>query len=118
MTGWTDTRLTRLFERYRSMYWPRSRRLRSFRIENSELERCLGYCYLSDRLIRVDVKQHGSDRGVRATVLHEMVHAVVGRPGHGAPFWEQLEYLLSRRAPVTVGFPELGELRTAPKRHP
>jgi hypothetical protein len=38
-----------------------------------------------------------------------MVHAVVGRGGHHAPFWTQLEYLLSLGAPITVSFPELGE---------
>ena len=38
-----------------------------------------------------------------------MIHAVVGRGGHGAPFWTELESLLAQRAPISVGFPELGE---------
>lgn len=61
------------------------------------------------RVLYVDETHHASDREVRATVLHEMVHPVLGRGGHHAPFWTQLEYLLSRRAPITVGFPELNE---------
>jgi hypothetical protein len=60
-------------------------------------------------MLHVDVSHHLSAGELRATVLHEMIHAVVGRGGHHAPFWSQLEYLLSRRAPITVSFPELGE---------
>jgi hypothetical protein len=34
------------------------------------------------RVLYVDVTHHASDREVRATVLHEMIHAVLGRGGH------------------------------------
>ena len=57
----------------------------------------------------MDVTRHSSDREVRDTVLHEMIHAVLDRDGHGMPYWTQLEYLRLRRAPITPGFPELGE---------
>jgi hypothetical protein len=82
----------------------------------------MGLCEFKTRMLIVDVSVHPSDREVRATVLHEMIHAVIGKDkeGHQAPFWTQLEYLLSRGAPVTVGFPELGErgtlLRVIPRR--
>ena len=111
MTAWTDTRLARLYERYRLLYWPRSRRLRLFRIKDGTLEEFVqGHCEYNARILVVDVQKHSSDRAVRGTVLHEMIHAVVGRgAGHGVAFWTQLEYLLSRQAPVRVGFPELGE---------
>jgi hypothetical protein len=108
---WTDARLTRLFERYRRWYWPTSRRLKAYRVQASSLERTAarGRCDFEARVLHVDVSHHLSARELRATVLHEMIHAVVGRGGHHALFWTQLEYLLSRRAPITVGFPELGE---------
>jgi hypothetical protein len=113
MTIWSDARLRQLFERYRLRYWPRSRRLKQFRIENRSLgdQGDMGLCEFETRMLTVDLSAHTSDREVRATVLHEMIHAVIGKGkgGHHAPFWTQLEYLLSRRAPVTIGFPELGE---------
>jgi hypothetical protein len=111
MSGWTEARLTRLFERYRQRYWPTSRRLKAYRVRASSLERTglRGQCDFETHVLHVDASHHLSASELRATVLHEMIHAVVGRGGHHAPFWAQLEYLLSRHAPITVGFPELGE---------
>lgn len=110
LSVWTDARLNNLFDRYRRQYWPTSRRLKTFRVQASSLEEhVMGRCELDTRVLLIDLSRHRSDRKLRATVLHEMVHAVVGRGGHHAPFWTQLEYLLARRAPITVGFPELGE---------
>jgi hypothetical protein len=121
--AWNDDRLTRLFARYQLRYWPASRRLNAYRIRASSLEgdAVRGRCDFEARVLHVDLSHHLSDRELRATVLHEMIHAVVGRGGHHAPFWTQLEYLLSRNAPLTVGFPELGErgphLRIIPPRY-
>lgn len=102
--------MARLLARYRSRFWPRSRRLLRYTIRNTSLEP--GYCgqidYDADELL-IDAVKCGTDRHVRSTVLHEMIHAVVGQVGHGARLWEQLEYLLSKKAPITVGIPELGE---------
>lgn len=111
VTPWTDTRLRDLFERYRASYWPTSRRLKAYRIEAASLPNgWYGLCVFERHTLQVDLSKHPSDREIRATVLHEMAHAVIGLPGgHGAPFWMQLEYLLSHRAPITVRFPELGE---------
>jgi hypothetical protein len=111
MNGWTDARLTRLFEHYRQRYWPTSRRLEVYQVRSTSLERtgARGQCDFDGRVLHVDVSHHLSAGELRATVLHEMIHAVVGRGGHHAPFWTQLEYLLSQHAPITVGFPELGE---------
>ncbi len=105
---WTN-RLGRLLTHYRLRYWPASRRLRSYRVEVRSLDKAIGQCDFNGHILFIDVASHRSDLEIRATLLHEMVHAVVGRPGHGAPFWTQLESLLARRAPITVGFPELGE---------
>jgi hypothetical protein len=107
---WTQARLARLLEHYRLRYWPRSRRLRRYPITSAPLDGAYGQCDFDARRVVIDVSTHRSDRDVRATVLDEMAHVVVGPPGgHHSPFWEQLEYLLSKHAPVTVGFPELGE---------
>ena len=106
---WTNARLDRLFTRCRLRYWPASRRLCLYRVEVASLQWEWGKCDFEGRVLSLDASRHSSDREVRATLLHEMVHAVVGRPGHGAPFWTQLEYLLARRAPITLSFPELGE---------
>ena len=60
-------------------------------------------------MLHIDVSHHASERELRSTVLHEMIHAVVGRGGHHAPFWTHLEHSLSQGAPIAVGCPELGE---------
>ena len=73
------------------------------------LDHLCGECDLAARVISIDLAEHSSDRKVRATLLHEMAHAAAGRPGHGSPFWAQLEYLLAQHASITVSFPELGE---------
>ncbi len=108
---WTNDRLGRLLTHYRLRYWPASRRLRSYRVEMRSLDKAFGECDFKRHMLFIDVSRHRSDLDIRSTLLHEMVHAVVGvgRPGHGAPFWTHLESLLARRAPITVGFPELGE---------
>ncbi len=106
---WTNDRLGRLLTHYRLRYWPASRRLRSYRVEVRSLDKAVGECDFKGHMLFIDVLSHRSGLEIRATLLHEMVHAVVGRPGHGTPFWTQLESLLARRAPITVGFPELGE---------
>lgn len=105
---WTEIRLARLMARYRTQYWPRSRRLTRYRIQLATLD-CLGQCDYEQRALLLDIKRHSSDRDVRVTVLHEMAHVVAGRTGHGSRFWEQIEHLLQRGAPITVSFPELGE---------
>jgi hypothetical protein len=105
----TGERLNRLFLRYRLRYWPRSRRLLAYRVEVKALGDVWGRCDFKERVLLIDCLAHPDDRSIRATLLHEMAHAAVGRPGHGAPFWTQLETLLAQRAPMTVGFPELGE---------
>lgn len=106
---WTNDRLKALFDRYRVRYWPRSRRLRRYRIESALLRGPYGRCSFEERVLLIDLCRHPSEREIRSTVLHEMAHAVVGRGGHRAAFWTELESLLRQRAPITVGFPELGE---------
>ena len=72
----------------------------------------MGECRDADRVIRVDVRHHRSDRALRSTLLHEMCHAVAGSgTRHNSPFFAQLEHLLSRRAPIGLGFPENPEGR-------
>ena len=95
-------------ERYRRKYWPESRRLRRYRILVARLDGYWGQIEPEERVLRIDISKHPSDRRVRATVLHEMIHAAVG-VGHGVRFWAELERLLKLRAPIRVGFPEMGE---------
>ena len=111
---WTDKRLQRLFQRYRLRYWPRSRRLQRYQVTFAELDDYFGQCDTRQRLIELDLRRHPSDRELRATVLHEMCHAVAGpaSKGHDSLFFAQLEYLLSEQAPISVGFPENPEGRT------
>ena len=106
-TNWTDRRLQKLFQRYRTRYWPRRRRLLRYRVAFGELANVMGECRYADRLIVINLPCHRSDRELRSTLLHEMCHAVAG-PGtrHNSPFFEQLEHLLSQGAPIAVGFPE------------
>lgn len=55
-----------------------------------------------------------SDCEIRSTVLHEMCHHASrdnrGLGGHGPRFFAELEGLLRRGAPVSIGFPETGGL--------
>ncbi len=108
VTDWTDRRLQRLFQRYRLLYWSRSRRLQRYRISFSELDGVVGLCHQKPPLIEIHLRGHPSDRELRSTVLHEMCHAVAGpkSKGHDSLFFAQLEYLLREGAPITVGFPE------------
>jgi hypothetical protein len=108
-SAWSNRRLSILFDAYRLKFWPSRRRLKSFRIEIATLDDAYGRCDFERKILLINVDAHPSDRELRATVLHEMVHAVVGRGGHDAAFWQELEYLLSRCAPITIGLPELGE---------
>jgi hypothetical protein len=99
-SGWTDARLTRLLERYRLRYWPTSRRLSQYRVQAATLEgsSLYGRCNREARVLLVDVSKHQSGRHIGATLLHEMVHAVVGRGGHHAPFWNSAKLVYLRAA--------------------
>jgi hypothetical protein len=95
-------------ERYRRRYWPKSRRLPAYRIHVATVERGYGEIDPKEQVLRIDISAHTTDRQVRATVLHEMIHAAVG-VGHGVQFWADMERLLKMHAPIEVGFPEMGE---------
>jgi hypothetical protein len=80
-----------LFDRYRTAYFPRSRRLRRFSIECRRLQREFGLCDYGTRALFIDVERHRSDKELRGTVLHEMIHAAVGNTPdtvrHSGPSW-------------------------------
>ena len=69
-------------ERYRAEYWPKSRRLRRYRIHMAPVERGYGEIDPKEHVLRIDISAHATDDQVCATVLHEMIHAAVGI-GHG-----------------------------------
>ncbi len=62
----------------------------------------------------MDTDKITSDAEVRSTLLHEMAHAAAGRERviHGYEFWDQVERLLQKSAPITLGFPEAPNNRT------
>jgi hypothetical protein len=111
-TTWTEARLQRLFDRYNKRFW--RGKLRGYTVGTKDLsgEGEMGVCDCKRRAISIDVAAHRSDREVRATLLHEMAHAAApnGYPAHGYPFWGQLEMLLKKGAPVSIGFAEAGSL--------
>ncbi len=111
-TTWTQARLQRLFERYDRRYW-RGKLSRVYAVEIADLSknRHLGICYRKTRKIVLDITAHSKDREIRATLLHEMAHAAdksKSRHDHGDGFLAQIEYLLRKRAPITLQMPELG----------
>jgi hypothetical protein len=108
-TNWTAARLVALFDEYRTQFWPEHPTLPAYRVECCRLDLGSGECDFDARVLRIDLAKEDSDEDVRSTLLHEMVHAVVGRGGHDAAFWEQLEYLLERHAPLVLTRGELGE---------
>jgi hypothetical protein len=121
-TRWTDKRLRDLFERYNQIYWRGA--LPRYRVVETKLSqaRCVGRCDWRKRTIEIDTDEHNSDRGVRATLLHEMAHAAARGGGHGEKFFAQLDRLMRSGAPVTVDFPEAGAARIlkdiVPRRFP
>lgn len=133
-TSWNEERLQRLFERYNRHYW--AGRLTRFTVAAAPALRSdcagspiLGQCDSSKREISINIELHPSDREIRSTLLHEMCHAAspkdstVSSSSHGYGFWYQVERLLRKRAPMSVGFPEAGGMRflagdAVPKRFP
>lgn len=123
-TKWTENRLRALFSRYNQKYW--RGRLPHYRIVIQDLREagCVGRCLRRVRRIALDVGRHESDRSIRDTLLHEMCHAAAGRDvyGHGYRFWQQVERLLRRGAPIGVSEPEAPQLRifagAIPRRFP
>lgn len=112
MRGWSQQRLSRLFDRYNQRYW--SGRLPWYRFvvgPDPAHKDALGTCRARQRIIHVDIASHKSDREVRSTLLHEMAHAATKKRSHGVNFFAQLEKLLGKGAPISVGNPEAGYAR-------
>jgi hypothetical protein len=108
MSNWTEQRLQRLFDRYNLRFW--GGRLPRVRVRVCDLD-CYGECDFEREEIRIDIDRHANnDREIRATLLHEMAHVAAG-PGHSSKFWLQIENLLRKKAPISVGFPETGGLQ-------
>jgi predicted SprT family Zn-dependent metalloprotease len=100
-------RLRRLFERYNRLYW--QQKLPHCRVIAARLQKSVGRFDPRNRTIKIDVAKHRSDRELRSTLLHEMCHVAAhraGSRGHDAKFFEQMEQLLRKSAPVTINNPE------------
>src|ERR1700747_2529475 len=96
-TKWIDKRLQRLFDRYDLLYF--SGKFRDYQVIIDTLPGgTFGTCDWSKRTITIDAEHHKSDRELRGTVLHEMVHPAVRKPRHGVHFFAQIEGLLQKRA--------------------
>jgi hypothetical protein len=107
-----DKRLSQLFQRYNQLYW--SGKLPEYRIVDAPTLGCLGRCDPRRRTIEIDVQKHKSERELRSTLLHEMCHVAAhrnGSRGHDAKFFEQLEQLLRKKAPISIADPEAGKAR-------
>ncbi len=106
----SDKRLSHLFQRYNQLYW--NGQLPEYRIAPvSDLGSFLGRCDARTRTIQIDVAKHKSARELRSTLLHEMCHLSAhrnGSRGHDAKFFEQLEHLLRKKAPISIADPEAG----------
>jgi len=111
-TTWTDRHLQRLFDNYNKTYW--CGKLPQHAVRVGKLNDCFGECNYKKREIVVDIDAHQDDRGICATLLHEMTHAAAGFcgvDGHGYKFYAQTERLLRLGAPVDVGMSETPGLR-------
>jgi hypothetical protein len=101
---WTDVRLQNLFSHYNRRFW--KGKLRAFDVVlDDSMTHCRGQIDFKTKRIRIKTAGQ-SDRRVRSTVLHEMAHLAAGRPGHNSAFFEQLENLLRRKAPLLMDMPE------------
>ena len=105
-TNWTQRRLDNLFLRYNETYFNGALSAWSAAIVKLDA-RVGGLCEKTHKQVIVDTDKYESDAQIRSTLLHEMAHAASPtNSGHGYEFWAQLEQLMRKRAPVTVGFPE------------
>src|SRR5882757_8372543 len=112
-TKWTEGRLQHLFGHYNKTYW--RGKLPQYAVRTRKLDDCVGICDYKSGEIVLDIDEHHSDRGIRATLLHEMTHVAAGinsgPNGHGYKFWAQTEKLLRQGAPIEVGMSEAPGLR-------
>jgi hypothetical protein len=111
---WTERRLARLFTRYNQHYW--RGHLPCVRVKIRELEGSNGEWVPRNGEIRIDIASHPNDRGVRATLLHEMAHVAEWpkrkpNSNHGSTFWAEIERLLRQKAPVIISNAEAPTVR-------
>lgn len=106
-------RLRRLFERYNRLYW--RGKIPDCRVIAANLQRgVLGQFDARTRNIKIDVAKQRSDRELHSILLHEMCHVAAhrnGSRGHDAKFFEELEHLLRKKAPISIADPEAGKAR-------
>ena len=84
--------LEEVFDRVRSTYFPRWRSGGNWSIKLGAVPGwpdLRGHCDLETHIIWM-VPQWRDDEIVEATVIHEIVHAIMGRPGHGVRFRRRL----------------------------
>jgi hypothetical protein len=111
MRLWTQRRLENLFQKYRNLYFDGHLKDWGAAVGGLGTESLLGRCDFEHKQLIVDTDRQPNAE-VHATLLHEMAHAASGRPEHGYRFWEQVELLLKKKAPVTLGRPESPNNRT------
>jgi len=127
ITTWSRRRLERAYAHYNKRFW--KGKLPTFSViagrPPGEKE-YHGLCEWKEKRIYVNVVAHQTDRSVRDTLLHEMAHVGAGptnpRVSHGYKFLDQMEYLLRVGAPVSVGCPEMPDVKfyalAVPSRYP
>lgn len=113
-TRWSNERIRRLFQYYNVKYWG-GRLSAEHTVVVGRCENAYGTYSEKTLTITIDAKEarNRGNRHVRATLLHEMIHAAVrSKPGedpHGYRFWQELERLLRLGAPVPVEHGEAPE---------
>jgi hypothetical protein len=88
----TQEALEELFERVRRMFFPRWRGGKNWSVTLGVAPGrpgLRGWCDLEERTIWMKPQWRG-DEIVGAALIHEIVHAIVGRPGHGIRFQRRL----------------------------
>src|SRR5712692_4305662 len=109
VTPWSSKRLERLYQRYNRLYW--GGRLPNCYLAPVKLSALdptspypggvsFGVTDARKRIV-VDVSVHRSDRAVRETLLHEMVHVALGCGAHKQRFIHELERLAQMGAPLS-----------------
>jgi hypothetical protein len=97
---WGSARLQRLFDRYNERFFGgQLAGWKAVEFDGADGE-CKGQCSPEAKQLRICIAGHDTDRKVRATLVHEMAHAVTNDKDHREAWLAELKRLRREGAPT------------------